>query len=636
MTLGLGANPVHSYTNSGSFNVSMIATTASGCRDTINQVVNVYPVPTANFFSANVCLQNQMVFTDLSSVSGGGSFQHSWSFGDGNNASGVQVNNNYLQAGLYNVQLTVVTAQGCSASLAKPVQVYDLPLAAFSANDVCLNLPANFDDNSSIANGQITGWNWTLGDGSVSNMQHPIHSYGLSGIYPIILQVTSNYGCRNSASDSVSILSLPTPQPSALGGCLGENRIFSDLAPNVSPNDIQTWNWDFGNGLISAQSSPVVAFTTSGPQTVTLTTTNLAGCRATAQVSVMISPLPLAGFTNSNACDGSAVQFNNTSSIGQGASISGYNWNFGDGSLNSNLSNPSHVFAQAGTYTVTLVAISNEGCTDSIASSVTVHPLPVANFIHQNVAGCGPLIVAFTDSSYVASGTISTWFWNFGDGRSSTVQNPVHTYATTGNYAVSLTVTSNNGCVNTSTINNAVIVYPSPNALFTASPTVQSITNPVFDFINQSTGALTYNWLFGDGTSSPAENPQHIYADTGNYRVTLWVTNSYGCRDSISRPIRVEPIFTFYIPNAFTPNEDGTNDYFHVKGISIVDVKLSIFNRWGDQIYYKEGQQEAAAWDGSVVGETEEAKQDVYVYQVYVTDVWGKIHERVGHVSLVR
>jgi gliding motility-associated-like protein len=636
MTLGVGANPGHNYTSVGSYNVSMIATSASGCRDTSVQSVNVFPVPVANFFSANVCLQNQMVFTDLSSVNGGGAFQQSWSFGDGNNASGIQVNNNYLQAGLYTVQLTVVTAQGCSATVSKPVQVYDLPLASFTANDVCLNLPTNFDDNSSITNGQITGWNWTLGDGSISNMQNPTHTYGLSGTFPVNLQVTSNYGCRNNASDTVSILRLPTPQPFSLSGCVGENRTFSDLAPNISPNDIQSWSWDFGNGLTSTQSSPVAAFTTSGTQVVTLTTTNLAGCRATAQVSIMTNPLPVAGFTNSNACDGTAVQFNNTSSIGQGASISGYNWNFGDGTLNSNLTNPSHTFAQAGTYTITLVAISNEGCTDTISRSITVHSLPIANFIHQNVAGCGPLIVAFTDSSYVPNGSISTWFWNFGDGGSSTIQNPVHTYAQTGNYAVSLTVTSNNGCMNTSTINNAVTVYPSPNAMFTASPPIQSITNPVFDFINQSTGALTYNWLFGDGTGSPAENPSHTYADTGNYRVTLWVTNSYGCRDSISRPIRVEPIFTFFIPNAFTPNEDGVNDNFYVKGISIVDVKLSIFNRWGDQIYYKEGQHEAAAWDGSVIGEPEEAKQDVYVYQVYVTDVWGKIHERVGHVSLVR
>jgi gliding motility-associated-like protein len=107
------------------------------------------------------------------------------------------------------------------------------------------------------------------------------------------------------------------------------------------------------------------------------------------------------------------------------------------------------------------------------------------------------------------------------------------------------------------------------------------------------------------------------------------------CRDSVSRPVRVEPIFSFYIPNAFTPNEDGVNDGFNVKGVSIVDVKLSIFNRWGDQIFFSEGR-DNRPWDGSVIGNSEKAKQDVYVYKVFVTDVWGKIHERVGHVSLVR
>lgn len=634
LSLGTGSSTLHNYAGTGSYPVSLVVTSNQGCKDTLQQTINVYPVPVANFFSANVCLLNQMVFTDLSSVNGGGNFQYAWSFGDGNTGNAPQVSNNYQQAGLYNVQLTVTTAQGCSSTVSKPVQVYDLPNAAFASNDVCLNLSANFNDNSSIAQGQITNWNWTLGDGTAVNVQNPIHYYTAAGNYTVKLQVISNNGCRSSAIDTITILRLPTPTPYALGGCVGEARAFVDLAPAVAPNDIQSWSWDFGNGQTSNLSAPVISFSTVGMQTISLTTVNVAGCRATAQTSIMINPLPVAGFTNGNGCDGTAIQFNNTSSIASGT-ITGYNWNFGDGSAIINSGNPAHTFPGPGTYTVTLVATSNEGCTDTASANITVFPLPVANFNHVSVAGCGPLNVTFTDSSYVPGGSISTWYWNFGDGVASTTQNPTHTYAQSGTYMVSLTVTSNTGCVNTASMSNAVTVFPSPIADFRTEPPVQSIDNPVFNFQNQSFGGLNYSWTFGDGAGSYLENPQHTYADTGNYQVVLWVTNSYGCRDSVSRPVRVEPIFSFYIPNAFTPNEDGVNDGFNVKGVSIVDVKLSIFNRWGDQIFFSEGR-DNRPWDGSVIGNSEKAKQDVYVYKVFVTDVWGKIHERVGHVSLVR
>jgi gliding motility-associated-like protein len=117
--------------------------------------------------------------------------------------------------------------------------------------------------------------------------------------------------------------------------------------------------------------------------------------------------------------------------------------------------------------------------------------------------------------------------------------------------------------------------------------------------------------------------------------VTLYVVNSYGCRDTVQHPVRVLPEFEWWIPNAFSPNEDGVNDGFNVKGISIVDVKLSIFNRWGDQIFFSEGRNNRD-WDGSIVGESNKAQDGTYVYQVRVQDVWGKFHEKVGQVYLIR
>jgi gliding motility-associated-like protein len=349
---------------------------------------------------------------------------------------------------------------------------------------------------------------------------------------------------------------------------------------------------------------------------------------------VTVSPLPIAGFLPADGCASSSMTFTNTSTIASGT-ISGYQWNFGDGTGTSAATNPSYTYSQPGTYTVTLVATSSEGCTDTITHTVVVHPLPVANFMQISAAGCGPLVVQFTDSSYIATGNVISWFWDFGDGTSSTDQNPSHTYLTSGTYSVTLTVTSDFGCQNSTTFPNIVTVFPGPTAEFEPDPATQSILHPEFNFINQSSGALMYHWTFGDGASSIQFEPNHVYADTGNYMVTLWVVNSYGCKDTVQHPVRVEPEFHWWIPNAFSPNSDGVNDGFNVTGISIVDVKLSIFNRWGDQIFYSEGRNNRD-WDGSVVGMPEKAQEGVYVYQVIVKDVWGKTHEKVGQVYLVR
>lgn len=626
-------SPSHTYATTGTFPVQLIVTSANGCADTINRSVNVFPVPVANFASGDVCLNDTTHFFDQSQVTGGSPFTFSWSLGDGTTDTTGTPSHAYSAAGTYNVNLTVTTPFGCSNTITRSVTVHDLPVPAFTVSDVCLNTNAQFTDASSIPGGSIFGWSWNFGDSVTANAQNPTHFYSNVGVYPVTLEVTSNFGCKAVVNDSIEIFDLPTPQPTAGTGCVNDNIAFLDNSSGIN-NNIISYDWNLGNGTTSTLYNPSAVYTSSGNQTVQLTTTNANGCRATATINVFVDPLPVAGFIPEDACANATLQFTNTSTISSG-SISGYQWNFGDGSGTSTLTNPSYVYTTPGTYTVTLIATSNEGCTDTISHQVTINPLPTANFLSISAAGCGPLTVQFTDSSFIASGSVVAWFWDFGDGSSSTLQNPSHTYAASGTYSVSLTVTSNLGCQNTTVQSNIVTVYPGPTAEFTPDPAQQSILNPVFDFINQSTGALTYSWTFGDGGTSINFEPTHTYADTGNYMVTLWVTNSYGCRDSVQHPVRVEPEFHWWIPNAFTPNKDGINDGFNVTGISIVNVKLSIFNRWGDQIFYSEGRNNRD-WDGSVVGKSEEAQEGVYVYTVEVKDVWGKVHQKVGQVNLVR
>jgi PKD repeat protein len=534
-------NPNHSYSVEGSYSVQLIVSTLNGCTDTINQNVNVFPIPKANFFSGNVCNQTQSEFFDQSSINGGSPFSYNWSFGDNTIDTVSNPIHTYALAGNYTVDLTIITPYGCSDTKSKTVTIYPKPTPLFTVADVCLHQNALFQDASNVGGGTITGWNWNLGDSTITSAQSPTHFYNAPGTYQVSLLVTTDNGCRAQYNDSITINTLPTPGPLTGNGCVNDNIAFADTSTGAN-NNITSWNWNFGSGATSNLQNTTYSFNAAGVMQVSLTTTNANGCSATATVSVTVNPLPVAGFNAGSTCANSGLQFNNTSTIPSG-NISNYLWDFGDSSATSTATNPIHNYTTSGTYTVTLIAYSAEGCTDTITGQVLVNPLPVPNFSNPPIAACGPFPVQFTDSSYVPNGNIVSWFWDFGDGQSSTQQNPVHIYTTAGSYAVSLTVSSDSGCTATIIRPSFVTVYPGPQADFEPDPYKQTILSPNFSFNNLSTGGVSYQWTFGDGTGSTLFSPTHSYRDTGTYVVILWVTNAFGCMDSISRTVRVDPEF---------------------------------------------------------------------------------------------
>jgi gliding motility-associated-like protein len=204
---------------------------------------------------------------------------------------------------------------------------------------------------------------------------------------------------------------------------------------------------------------------------------------------------------------------------------------------------------------------------------------------------------------------------------------------------VSLTATSNNGCATTLLMPAFVQVFPVPNAEFTPTPNPASILDPVVTLVNgSSSDVISWLYHFGDGDSIgyTTPSPIHTYPDVAasSYLATLFVTNVYGCTDFISHVVEIGPEFTFFIPNAFTPNGDGTNDFFFGQGIGITEYDLFIFDRWGNQIFHADDINHL--WDGRANGGDDVAQQDVYVWKVRLTDVFGKKHNYIGTVTLVK
>ncbi len=317
------------------------------------------------------------------------------------------------------------------------------------------------------------------------------------------------------------------PQPpnaaftgSPTSGCVPLTVNFADQ----STGDITGWDWDFGDGGSSTAQNPSHQYNSGGTYTVALTVTGPGGSDTETKTNyITVNVPPTAGFVASPTSGEVPLTVNFTN---QSSGATSYLWNFGD-TQTSTAVNPAHTYTQAGTYTVTLTATNACGSDDEVKTNyITVTcTAPIANFSGSPTSGEAPLTVYFTDAS---SGATS-WDWDFGDGGSSTAQNPSHTYYSAGTYTVALTVTNSCGSDTETKTNYITVTCTAPTANFTGSPTSGDAPLTV-NFTDLSTGSTitSWDWNFGDGGSSTAQHPSHTYNNEGTYTVTLTVTNACG------------------------------------------------------------------------------------------------------------
>ncbi len=633
-------NPIYIFPNAGTFIVRLIAAGSGGCFDTISIPVVVNPVPIANFSGTNVCFPGTNVFTDSSFAPLGTTYQ--WDFGDGIGISALQnPSYSYTATGAYLVTLTLTTDSGCVSVYSTTVTAYNLPTAAFTTTDVCANVMASFTDNSNANGGSITSWAWDFGDGiGTSINQNPTYSYNGPGVYNVQLIVSSNGGCSDTIVQTITIFDMPTANYTFTNTCFGTALAFNDLSV-IANGNITNWTWDFGNGNTSIVQNPAENYAGEGVYTVQLIVTSNNGCQDTISQQVEVWPTPIVNFNPTEVCLNTPTQFNDlttVSNLNTTNNIVSWAWNFGDGGT-SNIQNPIYTYTISGTYQAQLVVFSNNGCTDSITLTVTVNPLPVIGFSADSIAGCSPLTVNFFDGTVInAPGLLSSWYWNFGNGMTSTAQNPIgiifenSSPSALTTYGVSLTVTSNKGCVTKDTAVNMITSYPIPKANFSFTPERTNVYDREITFIDQSIIASVWNWDFGDGGTSVAQNPIHEYPDSGSFWVTLFIENIYGCTDMIQKTVIIDPAFAIWIPNVFTPDGDGINDYFFATGFGIVELHTLIFDRWGVGVF--EGYNLESKWNGTYKGKV--SVEDVYVYKIRAKDVFNEWHEFIGRVTILK
>jgi gliding motility-associated-like protein len=291
------------------------------------------------------------------------------------------------------------------------------------------------------------------------------------------------------------------------------------------------------------------------------------------------------------------------------------------------------------------VSITNScGAIVNAQTTKNINPPPTIGITTDTSAGCAIFIANFFDvTTTVSNDSIYSWFWTFGDGSTDTVQNPTHIYPNAGLYNVTLSVVTYAGCVN----NNAsspypVTVYPQPVAAFSTNTTTVNLPYDEVTCTNQSAGAISYLWLFSDGTSYTSINPPpHLFPTIGTWTITLIATNQFGCTETTQNNIIATSDIVF--PNAFTPNSNGgnggtytygdlNNDVFYPFTSGVRDYKLLIFNRWGELIF--ESTALNIGWDGYYRGEI--CPQDVYVWKAEIIFIDGREFKDTGDVTLLR
>ncbi|MFI5150212.1 MAG: PKD domain-containing protein [Bacteroidia bacterium] len=448
----------------------------------------------------------------------------------------------------------------------------------------------------------------------------------LAGIYTV--NVSASNGCGHDTILTIKqppLLSFPPLPPLTI--CISQSQALIAFATGGVPPYTYSWTGP-GSTPVTPPVSPVTT------TTYTLVVSDSNGCLTNLGTQqVIVNPPVEAGTGNGKLiCPGNNAQL--TASATGGDNTFTYTWNPGATLSNASIQNPVASPLVTTTYTV----IVNDACgTPADSAFVTIRvaaKLPAPVITLDDSTGCAPLCVNFNGSS---DPPCVSAVWNFGDSLHGTGCGIIkHCYTIPGTYSVTLSVTDSNGCKGSLTRPNLILVHPLPVAAFTWGPQPVSIVNPTIQFTDLSTGPVSWSWHFGDSTNSVSilQNPIYTYGDTGCYPVMLAIQNIFGCKDTARARLCVKSEFTFYAPNAFTPNGDGKNDFWTPVGeyVDPNNYELNIFDRWGNLLFTTNTW--GHAWDGTFQGN--KVQIDTYVWRAGLKDMEGRRYTFTGSIHVMR
>lgn len=545
-TTSVEQSPLHIFKVIGNFTITLKVTNILGCVEVLTKIsyIKVNPLPKASFTSGSDMTCKPPVKVNFTNTSTGGTITNTtWDFGDGTSSSQANPSHTFTKAGTYRVALLVTNQNGCVDTITKPTVIGEV-IPGFTGPDVvCQGAPANFINTSSPA---IQSALWNFGDSTFSIDINPVKRFSKTGIFTV--KLVNNFGaCNDSISKSIQVLPKPNADFSFIvpaSTCkLPVNVPFTARATAAI-----SYLWDFGDGGTSVNTNPTHTYTAFGIFSVKLTVFGTNGCTDTIVKQDIVSIVPTKIKSLNDLPYSGCVPRQQTfgANITSKDSITSYLWNFGDGNISS-VATPVHNYTKEGKYDVSLRISTVNGCSDSLflPAAIVITEKPKAGFSAFPKIACASETVQFKDSS---AGTITARQWEFGDGETSSLINPLHHYKDTGPFTVKLIV-FNNTCADSLTTTNYIYINP-PIAKFSVALNCDSLLTRRFQ--NKSVLAQTNEWNFGDGSPiSTVVNPVHTYDSAGVYIVHLHVTNN-NCTDDFTDTIKIvdeHPNFTVSQPS---------------------------------------------------------------------------------------
>ncbi len=517
-------------------------TVCAASTDTVN-ITFVNPISPA--FSYTIpCLNSSVHFTDNSIIHSGNISGWQWIFDGSDTDLNQNPNYTFNTIGSHSVQLTISSSLGCSYIIQEQIYVNALPTANFDDSVTCFLDGVLFTDESTISDGNINHWSWNFGDTTtLSNLQNPTHVYQAAGIYQVSLTTTSDSGCSATITKPVTVYPQPNAGFTYMDNCNNFTVIFTDTS-NSANQPVNSWFWDFGDGNNAVIQNPVHTYLQAGQYSVQLIAGSSGNCVDTVTMSIHTTNV-VANFGNHYTCNSNLVSFAD-SSIATGDTIISWEWQFGSGN-SSTLPNPTFLFADTGSYPVSLIVHTNY-CIDTVSKVVTMQHLS-GNFNYMY--NCQTLSTTFSDVSTYAGSAPNSWQWNFGDGNMSTLQNPIHLFNDTGNYNVQLIINTQENCVDT--VSTTVSIY---NVIADFKVANHCIYDSIYftDITHYTHGTIvSWNWNFGDGNTSTLRNPAHLYYQPQTYQVAFYVQTAEGCADTIIKSVNIyeAPVAQFNIVNTY-------------------------------------------------------------------------------------
>ncbi|HEX8528919.1 MAG TPA: PKD domain-containing protein, partial [Cytophagales bacterium] len=439
-----GAEVTYAYPNGGHFIITLSVKGSSGCSVSVSKSITVKPGINVQFAESSLCIGGQTQFLNQSVVAEGAEVRsREWSFGDGTFSDAVNPVHEYTTTGTYRVTLTMTSSAGCTNFYTKDVVIRRLPKPAFTTSLACSGEPTVFADESNPVAGVIAGWRWDFGDPesgpeNTATERQAAHTYRKAGTYRVKLVVLTNHGCADSLVRTVTVTQSPRAEFAHRADCGTRTVAFTGQSAAPAGESLTGWYWEFGDGEIATTANPTHTYRQAGTYTVTLVVTGGSRCSSSIRKTIQVADAPVAGFTvPAVVCAGQSITLQDASAVAAADPVVQWQWQLGGQTASERA--PVVTFA-TGTVEVTLSITTASGCRDTVSRTVNVQAAPEASFSH--LPASQPLGLAFK----AASAGVTGWRWDFGDGQTADVAEPVHAYAAPGTYQVILTVRNAAGC----------------------------------------------------------------------------------------------------------------------------------------------------------------------------------------------